>query len=74
MSRDLLKSQVLTKERSLGVEEPSNPLKKLRKMSGLLELREPKLNMVLEKALLDRANKKKEVRCLLLCTKFIACV
>ena len=62
MSPGLLQRQVRTKEESLEP-EPSSAVRSLRRMSGLPTRKPsvPKLNMVLEKALLDRAQKKKEV-------------
>ena len=62
MSPDLLQRQVRTKERSLTADEPQSRRSLLRKMSGLPDVRETKLNLILDKALLDRAQKKKEVR------------
>ena len=63
MSPDLLQRQVRTIEQSLEP-EPSKAVRSLRRMSGLPTRKSsvPKMNLVLEKALLDRAQKKKEVR------------
>ena len=61
MSPDLLQQQVFTKKQSLREPEAEGRRNLLRKMSGLPEVREAKINVVLEKALLERARKKKEV-------------
>ena len=61
MSPDLLQQQVFTKKQSLREPEAEGRRNLFRKMSGLPEVREAKINVVLEKALLERARKKKEV-------------
>ena len=62
MSPDLLQQQVYTKKQSLREPEAEGRRALFRKMSGLPEVKEAKINVVLEKALLERARKKKEVR------------
>ena len=61
MSPDLLQQQVHTKKQSLREPEAEGRRSLFRKMSGLPEVKEAKINVVLEKALLERARKKKEV-------------
>ena len=61
MSPDLLQQQVYTKKQSLREPEAEGRRALFRKMSGLPEVKEAKINVVLEKALLERARKKKEV-------------
>ena len=61
MSPDLLQQQVHTKKQSLREPEAEGRRSLFRKMSGLPEVKEVKINVVLEKALLERARKKKEV-------------
>ena len=61
MSPDLLQQQVHTKKQSLREPEAEGRRALFRKMSGLPEVKEAKINVVLEKALLERARKKKEV-------------
>ena len=67
MSPDLLQQQVHTKKQSLREPESEGRRALFRKMSGLPEVKEAKINVVLEKALLERARKKKEVKVFFRC-------